>query len=246
MNRLMTSHPHQQKTETIVVPDTILPQTVQITNTWTRKEKILFSLLGVLLVGGTVYLGRKFVLGSIANKEESKGFEEGTPATIAKQIKMAFENDGWPGTNVTTLRTILREIPGKEDFSKVVQSYQKLYNSNLVKDMSEELQSSEYNEMLQIIAAKPLKKGQAPSPLAYAAWAKRMRAAFEKSYGFFGGTDAEAIVAVFTEIPTQSAFLKVVVEYKRLYGTNMLDDLKNEGEFGQYKDWMRIITAKRK
>lgn len=228
------------------VPVQAVQPTQQDKGTWTLKEKILFSLLGVVVVGGTIYIGRKIILDKIANKEENKSFEDGTSATSAKQIKMAFENDGWPGTDTESLRSTLREIPSKEEFAKVVKSYQKLYNGNLIKDMSDELQSTEYNEMLQILAAKPEKKGQAPSPIAYTAWAKRMKAAFDKEYGFFGGTDAEAIIAVFNEIPTQTAFVKVAVEYKRLYGTNMLEDMKSESEFGQYDDWMKIITAKRK
>jgi hypothetical protein len=228
------------------VPVQAVQPTQQDKETWTLKEKILFSLLGVVVVGGTIYIGRKIILDKIANKEENKSFEDGTSATSAKQIKMAFENDGWPGTDTESLRSTLREIPSKEEFAKVVKSYQKLYNGNLIKDMSDELQSTEYNEMLQILAAKPDKKGQAPSPIAYTAWAKRMKAAFDKEYGFFGGTDAEAIIAVFNEIPTQTAFVKVAVEYKRLYGTNMLEDMKSESEFGQYDDWMKIITAKRK
>ncbi len=228
------------------VPVQAVQPTQQDKETWTLKEKILFSLLGVVVVGGTIYIGRKIILDKIANKEENKSFEDGTSATSAKQIKMAFENDGWPGTDTESLRSTLREIPSKEEFTKVVKSYQKLYNGNLIKDMSDELQSTEYNEMLQILAAKPDKKGQAPSPVAYTAWAKRMKAAFDKEYGLFGGTDAEAIIAVFNEIPTQTSFVKVAVEYKRLYGTNMLEDMKSESEFGQYDDWMKIITAKRK
>jgi len=228
------------------IPVQAVQPTQQDKETWTLKEKLLFSLLGVVVVGGTIYIGRKIILNKIANKEENKSFEDGTSATSAKQIKMAFENDGWPGTDTEALRNTLREIPSKEEFAKVVKSYQKLYNGNLIKDMSDELQTTEYNEMLQILAAKPDKKGQAPSSVAYTAWAKRMKAAFDKEYGFFGGTDAEAIIAVFNEIPTQTAFVKVAVEYKRLYGTNMLDDMKSESEFGQYDDWMKIITAKRK
>lgn len=228
------------------VPVQAVQPTQQDKETWTLKEKILFSLLGVVVIGGTIYIGRKIILDKIANKEENKSFEDGTSATSAKQIKMAFENDGWPGTDTESLRSTLREIPSKEEFAKVVKSYQKLYNGNLIKDMSDELQSTEYNEMLQILAAKPDKKGQAPSPIAYTAWAKRMKAAFDKEYGFFGGTDAEAIIAVFNEIPTQTAFVKVALEYKRLYGTNMLEDMKSESEFGQYDEWMKIITAKRK
>ena len=210
------------------------------------KDKVIYSILAAGAIGALIFLGKKEIDKVIANKAEAKSFEDGTPETTAKQIKMAFENDGWPGTDTEALRNTLREIPSKEEFAKVVKSYQKLYNGNLIKDMSDELQTTEYNEMLQILAAKPDKKGQAPSSVAYTAWAKRMKAAFDKEYGFFGGTDAEAIIAVFNEIPTQTAFVKVAVEYKRLYGTNMLDDMKSESEFGQYDDWMKIITAKRK
>ena len=210
------------------------------------KEKIIYSAIGLAVLGGGVYFGRKFILNKVANKEENQSFDDGSSATIAKQIKMAFENDGWFGTNTTALRNALRQISSKDEFAKVQKSYQKLYNSNLLKDMSDELQSTEYNEMLQIIAGKPTKKGQAPTVNAYDAWAKRLKAAFDKVYGFLPGTDADAIVAVFNEIPTQTAFIQTAVSYKKLYGTNMLDDMKAEAEFGQYSDWMKIIVGKKK
>lgn len=237
---ITTYHP-----QTNFLPAMALQPSQQANESWTLKEKILFSLLGVVVAGGTIYFGRKIFLAKIANKEESKSFEDGTSATYAKQIKMAFENDGWLGTDTTTIRSTLREVESKEEFAKIVKSYQKLYNGNLIKDMSDELQTTEYNKMLQILAAKPEKKGQAPNPIAYSSWAKRMKAAFDKAYGFFGGTDGEAIVAVFNEIPSQSAFIQVTAEYQKLYGSNMLEDLKSESEFGQYDEWMTIITAKR-
>ncbi|MDP3146036.1 MAG: hypothetical protein Q8T03_13355 [Bacteroidota bacterium] len=235
---------YQTPTETS--PAIAVQPTQQDKEAWTLKEKILFSVLGVVVVGGTIYIGRKIILNKIANKEENKSFEDGSSATYAKQIKMAFENDGWPGTDEDALRYTLRQIPSKEEFNKVVKSYQKLYNGNLIKDMSDELTSTEYNEMLQILAAKPEKKGQAPSAIVYSAWAKRLKAAFDISYGFLPGTDGPAIEAVFNEIPTQTAFIKVAVEYKKLYGKNLLDDLKSESEFGQYDAWMKIITTKQK
>lgn len=221
-------------------------QSIQEKETWTVKEKLLYSLLGMVVLSGTVYFGRKIILNTIAGKEENRSFEEGSSATLAKQIKMAFENDGWPGTNTVMLRDTVRQVESKEEFAKIVKSYQKLYNANLLREMSDELQSTEYNEMLQILAAKPEKKGQVPTSVAYSAWAKRMKAAFDKSYGFLPGTDAEAVIAVFNEIPTQSAFIQVAIAYHNLYGTNMLEDLSSEGEFGQYEEWMKIITAKAK
>lgn len=209
-------------------------------------NQFIYGMLGLLAVGGVIYFGRKFILKRIANKEENSSLEEGTAPTYAKQLKMSFENDGWPGTDTTALRNTLRQIKSKEEFKQVMTSYEKLYNSNLLKDMSNELQSTEYNEMIQIVAAKPEKKGAVPVKNLYTAWAKRMKAAFDKTYGFFPGTDSEAIIAVFNEMPTQTALIQTAGVYKSLFGSNMLADLKNEGEFGQYELWMKIIIAKPK
>lgn len=214
-------------------------------DTLTLNEKILYALGGLTLLGGGVFFGHQFFQKKVANVEEKKSLEDGTSATYAKKIKMAFDNDGWWGTDTEALRAVLREIPTKEEFAKVTSSYQKLYNSNMAKDMSDELQLTEYNEMLSIIAAKPSKSG-ATRPLDYADWAKRLKAAFDKTYGFMPGTDEDAIKAVFTEIPTQSDFVKVGAAYQKLYGDNMIEDLKGELEFWEYDDYMKIITSKRK
>jgi hypothetical protein len=216
----------------------------------TLKEKIIFSLLGLGLFGGSVWLIRKIILKRIANKEETSTLDEGSVATSAKQIKMAFENDGWPGTNTKELRRILIEIPSKKDTSRVAKSYTKLYNRSMYTDMKDELQSTEYNEMLAIVAEKPDKGGKKTKPVdmskKYDEWAKRLKAAFDKSYGPFPGTDEDAIKSVFNEIPSQAAFVEVGNHYAKLYGGNMTEDLKSESEFGQYSDWMKIITSKAK
>ena len=217
-------------------------------NDLTVKEKILYSLIGLGIVGGGVFFGRKLVVKSVANREEKKSFEDGTPATYAKQIKMAFENDGWWGTDTEKLRSTLRDIPSKQVFLKVQESYKKLYNSNMITDMSDELQTTEYNEMLQIIGTKPDKTGGKPtSPtLSYDGWAKRLKAAFDKSYGFLPGTDEEAIKAVFNEIPSQKAFIMTGIVYNKLYGSNLMTDLKGELELWEYSDYMNIILSKPK
>jgi hypothetical protein len=223
-------------------PETTTPKEEE----WTLKEKIVYTLLAVVGLGGSVWLGRKLVKEAVSNKEEKKSFEDGTPATRAKQLKMAFENDGWWGTNTAALRETLTSVESQADWNLIVKSYQKLYNSNLLKDLADELQTTEYNEMLQIIGAKPLKRGQAPSITQHRAWAKRFKAAFDKEYGFLPGTDSEAMKVTLNEIPTQNDFIRMAVEYKKMYGTNFLDDLKSESEFGQYSDWMRLISGKRK
>ncbi len=217
-------------------------------NDLTLKEKLLYSLIGIGIVGGGVFFGRKLVLKGVANREEKKSFDEGTPATLAKQIKMAFENDGWWGTDTEKLRTTLREIPSKQVFLQVQASYKKLYNSNMITDMSDELQATEYNEMLQIIAQKPDKTGGKPTNpiLSYDGWAKRLKAAFDKEYGFLPGTDEEAIKAVFNEMPTQKAFIMTGIVYNKLYASNIITDLKGELEMWEYNDYMKIILSKPK
>jgi hypothetical protein len=120
----------------------------------------------------------------------------------------------------------------------------------MMADMQDELTTSEYREMLAIIASKP-EKGNVVhptqlSPLQYQSWAKRLRAAFEVSYWFLPGTDEDAIKAVFLEIPTQAALAETAKAYQSLYGDNLLSDLKSELEFYEYDPMMEIIMKKPK
>jgi len=217
-------------------------------NDLSLREKLLYSFIGLGIVGGGIFFGRKMILKSVANKEEKQSFEDGTPATYAKQIKMAFDNDGWWGTDTAKLRTTLREIPSKQVWLKTQESYKKLFNSNLITDMTSELQSTEYDEMMQIVGEKPDKTGGKPisTSVEYVGWAKRLKAAFDKSYSFLPGTDVDALVAVLNEIPTQKAFIMTGIAYQKLYNTNVMTDMQSESEFGQYSDWMKIILSKPK
>lgn len=216
------------------------------TDRMSLKEKLIWSVLGAVGLTGLIVFGRKLIIKKVEDKAHEKSFEDGTPQTIAKQIKMAFENDGYWGTDVETLRKVMIEIKSKARLKKVYDAYTKEYHNNLYKDMSDELQTSEYNEMLQIIAAKPDKEGQAPNTNQYTAWAKRLKAAFDKTYGFISGTDEKAIKAVFNEIPTQSAFIQVGKAYHTEFGENLITVLKSELEVWEYGDYMKIITSKPK
>ena len=116
---------------------------------------------------------------------------------------MAFENDFWFGwgTDEASIRRVIRLVPSKDEFKNVINSYQKLYARSLMMDLKDELTTSEYNEMLAIIAGKPDKTGSNYIPQIgqqqYQAWAKRLKAAFDISYWFIPGTDEDAIKAVF-------------------------------------------------
>jgi hypothetical protein len=207
------------------------------------KEVVIYSAVGLVLVGGTIFLTSKMIKNQIAKGEEKKSLDTDSAATYAKQIKMAFDNDGWWGTDEESLRGILRKIPHKEFFKEVATSYKKLYNSPLTADMQSELTSTEYEEMMMIIASKPEKKGQAATPN-YLAWAKRIRAAVSVYYGFFPGTDEDAIKSVFLEIPTQSDFKKVQDIYLKEYGNTLTSDLQGDLSAEYLSEFETIIKSK--
>jgi hypothetical protein len=216
--------------------------------TFTLKEKIGYTLLSVVVLGGSFFIGRNLIRNAKASSEEKKTYEEGSASDSAKRIKMAFDNDGWPGTDEEAIRTVMRAIPSKEEVKKVITSYERLYNSSLMRDLKDELQASEYYEMLAIIAGKP-ERGTTTAPLQlsptqYQSWARRLKAAFDLAYGWIPATDEAAIKAVFMEIPTQAVFQLVAVAYKSEFGNDLISDLKTELEVWEYGAMMSLITKK--
>jgi hypothetical protein len=213
----------------------------------TTREKIQYGLVGLAVLGGAAFLINSLIKKSKSNLEERFTLEDGSAATFAKQLKMAFENDGWPGTDEEAIRQVLRKVASKEDFHKVIDSYQRLYNNSLLRDMKDELSSSEYTEMIAIISSKPDRydgsiQTQGVTALQYVSWARRLKSAFD----YFPGTDEESIRAVFLEIPTQTHFQQVANNYRSEYGSDLISDLQSELEFWEYGPMMKIITDKPK
>lgn len=217
---------------------------------FTTKEKVFYALAGIVVLGGSFFIGRSLIRKAVSSSEEKKSYDDTNPAAFAKRIKQAFDNDGWWGTNEEGLREAIKTIPSKVAFKEVINSYQKLYNSSLMKDMQDELQASEYNEMIAIIAAKSDKyiPGQllTISMQQLQAWAKRLKAAFDLSYGWIPATDEAAIKTVFIEIPTQAVFQQVAAVYKNEYGNDLFSDLKSELELWEYGPMINIINKKPK
>ncbi|MEI9909781.1 MAG: hypothetical protein WDO71_08945 [Bacteroidota bacterium] len=222
------------------------------TDEFTLKEKLTYGIIGLVVIGGSFFIGRSIIRKARATTEEKKTYEEGNPATYAKQVKMSFENDMWWGwgTDEEVLRKTIQAIPSREEFKKVINSYQKLYARSMMADMQDELTTSEYNEMLAIIASKP-EKGTSPimvqsSPMQYQSWAKRLRSAFEINYWMFPGTDEDAIKAVFMEMQTQLDFWQTAKTYQKFYGDDLVKELQSELEFWEYEPMMEIIMKKPK
>jgi hypothetical protein len=219
---------------------------------FTLKEKLTYSIVGLVVLGGSFFIGRSIVRHARATSEEKKTYNDGNAAYYAQKLKMAFENDnyfGW-GTDEESIRDTIRKIPSKDVFKQVINSYQKLHAKSLMSDLKDELATSEYNEILAIIAGKPDRiTGNYKPTLSqqnYLAWATRLKAAFDITYWFLPGTDEPAIKAVFMEIPTQADFQKVAETYKSEYGSDLISDLKSELEFWEYAPMMDIINKKPK
>lgn len=203
------------------------------------KAKVIIAMAAIGLTGVSGYFLHKWIRSIKASKEQQASFTLGSESTVAKQIKLAFENNGFWGTDVEMLRRIFIDIPTLDFFEGVKRSYSRLYNSILIRDLSDELQSSEYNEFLSIIASK---SGSAFNP--HKLWSSRLKSAFNKRYGWFSGTDEEAIIAVFIEIPTKLDYSKVEQVFFQTYGKTLEDSLEDELSFFDRKELKEILDSK--
>ncbi|MBL4862073.1 MAG: hypothetical protein JKY09_03530 [Crocinitomicaceae bacterium] len=218
-----------------------------------EQKKLVSSIaiaLGISLVAvGAIFFATKFVRNKVSNVEENKSLGQDKHATWAKQIKNAFNNNGWWGTDEVLLRNTLREIPSKEDFKKVQSSYRKLFKgANLVTDMTGELKQTEYDEMLAIINAKPNKARDVKNGVSIYdphGWAKRIYSALSYNWlGLFWGTDEDAIKAVFIEMPTHKAYWDTKKVYRSKYGTDMKKDM--QADMDDLNTYLKIIWRKPK
>jgi hypothetical protein len=120
------------------------------------KAVVIYSTLGLGSATGLFFLARHFYKRTRANVSQKHSLEEGDPATFAKQIKMAFDNDnsfGW-GTNEKVVMQVFNELPSKSMYTKVQKEYSRLYGRSLNADLEDELSSDEYNELIRILNAK--------------------------------------------------------------------------------------------
>jgi len=120
------------------------------------KTMVIYSTLGLGTATGLFFLARHFYKKTRANISQKHSLEVGDPATFAKQLKMAFDNDnylGW-GTNEQMVKQVFNEIPSKSMYTKVQKEYANLYGRSLNADLEEELSSDEYNELIRILNAK--------------------------------------------------------------------------------------------
>lgn len=202
--------------------------------------------LGTLGLGTALFfLGRHIYRKTVSNKEQNQSLTENTDSNFAKRLKMAFDNDGWWGTDVEAVRRVFVEMQSKDVFVETIKSYKKLYARNLVEDLTDELTTSEYNEVQNILANKPQKTGQQQVFDFETAkrFAKRFKAAFDYSIMGMPATDKGALIQVFAEIKSKQMFEGVKLAYKSLYGKSLESDLDDELDIFDFS-WKDLIKQK--
>lgn len=123
------------------------------------KTVVLYGTLGLGTTTGLFLLARHLFQKAQVKHVENQSAEEGNPATYAKELRMAFENDMWfgMGTNEEQIFSTMSSIPTKATYSKVQSAYYTLYGTNLNADLEDELTSDEYNQVIRILSTKPAK-----------------------------------------------------------------------------------------
>jgi hypothetical protein len=204
-----------------------------------------------VIIGGVVFFtARHFYRKNRAGNAQTQSLNDGTPENYAKRIKMAFDNDGWWGTDVEALRRVFIEIPSQEEFSTVVSKYEALTKGSkgsFYVDLTKALTTSEYYEMSNILKGKPKKKGEKAVFDWNAAYAMshRIKASFDYTILGLPATDKGALEAALREIPTLLAYAMVAVAYKKEYGTELEDDLNSELDIFDFS-WKDIVYTKPK
>ncbi|HXU26795.1 MAG TPA: hypothetical protein VN698_06150 [Bacteroidia bacterium] len=203
--------------------------------------------LGSAIIGSGLFFGIRTIVRHVrSNKEQTLSLNDDSTANYAKRLKMAFDNDGFWGTNVEQVRKVFSELPSKQAFTAVCKSYKNLYSANLIVDLTSELTSTEYYEMQNVLASKPDKTGEQKTfdDNEAATYAKRLNAAVNyKIGGFIPGTDEDAIRQALTEIPTKAAWEQVKTAYMKLYGVSVESDL--DGDLGVFDfSWRDMIKTK--
>jgi len=215
------------------------------------KRYVIYGTIALVVAGFGWWFISSRIKKARVNKELNKSYSEDQPAYYAQKL---FLTTNGAGTLEEQMRQVLISIPSKAFFKQVVESYARITGGDsLLDDMARDLQMNEYNEMLAIIAAKPdtgdkLQPVQL-TPVQYKSWANRLKAAFEYRNWqglWLGGTDVDAIKAVFHEVPSQSAFQTLAETYKNLYDSDFWKELHSELFAGEEAAVMKIKNSKPK
>lgn len=123
-----------------------------------NRKVITYAAVGVGALLGTWLIASKIEEIQRTNLE-NQGLNANSPASFAKRLKMAFDNDGpfgW-GTDEEAIYTIFRQLPSRAFYAQVVSAYKTLYSNDLNAVLQDELRTTEFNKVVAIYQSRPLK-----------------------------------------------------------------------------------------
>lgn len=124
------------------------------------ESYISYGVLGLITAVGLVMFIRRYVRKGRQKTTEVKTTQTGHPANYAKLLQMAFQNDnyfGW-GTNEELVFKVFNSLPSQAFYKEVQKEYDKLTKGrSLNADLSDELDTVEYNKVLSILQSKKKK-----------------------------------------------------------------------------------------
>lgn len=210
-----------------------------------KQQEIVFyaiaGLSGLAAITIITLLVRRSIRKARQRHAFQKTLKQDEPEAYANRIQMAFENDGWWGTDVAALRKVFLEIPTQDFYAKVADAYPKLTKGKTLEmQLKSELTSQQLNELIAIVNAKPSKKGE-PTVFNALSIAKRLHAAMnEVWFGFWETTDDDALKMALNEIPSQAAWNEVADAYQKEYATPLAEDLDDDLWMWGDLDWKKI------
>ena len=120
------------------------------------KSVVVYSAVGLGTIISGWLLGRMLFRDAREHYYANRSLEDSDPATFARQLQMAFENDNWAGwgTDEKQVFDVFNRIPSKAFYNKVQRAYRGLYNKDLTSELQKELSTSEYNRIVTILSTK--------------------------------------------------------------------------------------------
>ncbi len=223
-----------------------LPQVPRVSN---KTGKVIACAVGGLIA---VYVGYRIYQNIRAKQAQKDSYDSAKPQSYAQEIKLALDNNNWLGwgTDNVTLRETLLRIPSKDFMRKVVNAYASLYKgASMMADIASDLSTTEYQELLAIIEAKPQSGDELQALVLtdeqYASWVKRIQAAIHASSFFVTYTDHPMLMQALKEVPTRAAFETLKDVYKKMTRSDLTQDLKDNVSLWYSGDVQAIIDSKK-
>ncbi len=211
-----------------------------------QQKMILGSALGLTGLALIYFVHNKY-WAIRENKTRDDSLEEGTSEDYANRIKMAFDNDGWWGTDVPALRVVMLDIPNIRVWENIKKDFRKLSaGAHLLTEMEKELTKTEWLEMQAIFSTLPSgSSGESGRTFDAGSIAKRINAAVNNVwFGFWTDVDNDAIDKALVEVPTKRDWEDVKDAYQRKY-TADLEDVLDDALWEWYgEDWEAVIESK--